>query len=141
MGKGPAVATATSPAEAVHNVTRAEVGVPPLKWDNRLAADAETWARHLAQMSVLQHWGSYGAPNNGEGENLWMGSRGAYPVEQMTGHWVNEKTAVVIMAVVTFSSSWSGFDPTDSGDLRRVEIARFFWRYPIGLSWSGQARP
>ncbi len=78
---------------AVHNATRAEVGVRPLKWDDRLAADAEQWAHHLAQINVLQHWGSHGEPNNGEGENLWMGSRGAYSVEQMTGAWAGEKIA------------------------------------------------
>src|SRR5690242_4692140 len=43
---------------AAHNRARAEVGVPPMRWDNRLANDAEQWARHLAQINRLVHWGS-----------------------------------------------------------------------------------
>ena len=78
---------------AVHNSTRAEVGVAPLRWDERLARDAEEWARHLTQINALQHWGAHGEQPNGEGENLWMGSRGYYSVEQMVGGWVGEKAA------------------------------------------------
>ena len=78
---------------AVHNATRAEIGVAPLKWDERLALDAEQWARHLAQINAMAHWGAHGEPANGEGENLWMGSRGYFSVEQMTGAWAAEKTA------------------------------------------------
>lgn len=78
---------------AVHNITRSEVGVAPLRWDERLAQDAEQWARHLAQINTLQHWGARGEPSNGEGENLWMGSRGYFSVEQMVGTWASEKTA------------------------------------------------
>ena len=96
---GPQPANATLPRDiqtrilAVHNATRAEVGVAPLKWDDRLATDAERWARHLAQINMLEHWGTHGEPSNGEGENLWMGSRGYFSVEQMTGNWAAEKTA------------------------------------------------
>ncbi len=78
---------------AAHNATRAEVGVKPLRWDDRLAADAEQWARHLAQVNTLEHWGMRGEPSNGEGENLWMGSRGYFSVEQMVGGWAAEKSA------------------------------------------------
>jgi hypothetical protein len=77
---------------AAHNRVRAEVGVPPMRWDDRLANDAEQWARHLAEINGLVHWGSQGEPDNYEGENLWMGSRGYFSVEQMVGTWAAEKS-------------------------------------------------
>ncbi len=79
---------------AAHNGPRAEVGVAPLRWDAALARDAESWARHLAGLNRMEHWGSHGEPANGEGENLWMGTRGAFTVEQMVGAWANEKRAL-----------------------------------------------
>jgi hypothetical protein len=74
---------------ATHNAARAEVGVPPLRWDASLAADARRWAEHLAQADRLLHEGAPGGP----GENLWIGTRGAYRVEQMIGTWAAEKPA------------------------------------------------
>jgi hypothetical protein len=74
---------------AAHNAARAEVGVPAMHWDDRLAADAEPWARHLAQLGALVHSG----PDRGAGENLWMGSHGYFAVEQMVGGWTAEKAA------------------------------------------------
>ena len=34
-----------------HNKYRAKHGVPPLKWNAQLKADAQTWANHLADIS------------------------------------------------------------------------------------------
>jgi hypothetical protein len=79
---------------AAHNVARAEVGVAPMVWDVALARDAEVWARHLAGINRMEHWGTHGEPANFEGENLWMGTRGAFTVEQMVGAWANEKVAL-----------------------------------------------
>lgn len=78
---------------STHASARGELGLPPLQWDARLAADARQWAQHLAQINALQHWGERGEPDNGEGENLWMGTRGFYSVEQMVGSWASEKAA------------------------------------------------
>jgi hypothetical protein len=95
----PGAASAMLPREiqarilAVHNMARAEVGVPPAHWDDRLARDAEQWAWHLAQINTMVHWGAQGEPDNQEGENLWMGSRGYFSVEQMAGLWTAEKTS------------------------------------------------
>jgi hypothetical protein len=95
----PNAASATLPRQiqarilAAHNIARAEVGVPPMRWDNRLANDAEQWAWHLAQINTMMHWGSEGEPPNHEGENLWMGGRGYYSVEQMVGLWTAEESA------------------------------------------------
>ena len=77
-----------------HNAIRAEVGVGPLRWDDRLAQDAQQWATHLAQINRMEHWGTHGEPPDYEGENLWMGTRGAYTVEQMVGGWAGEKAAL-----------------------------------------------
>jgi Cysteine-rich secretory protein family len=75
---------------AVHNQERQRVGVKPLSWSPKLAADAAVWARHLAATDTFDH-----APDRAEGdeqgENLWMGSLGAYPPEAMVGAWVEER--------------------------------------------------
>jgi hypothetical protein len=40
---------------AVHNSERAAVGVPPLVWNNSLAAGAQTWAEHVSQTGAFAH--------------------------------------------------------------------------------------
>jgi predicted RNase H-like HicB family nuclease len=78
-------------ALAAHNRVRAEVGVAPLVWDQRLAGDAAIWALHLERLGHLVH-----LPDDDdadpEGENLWAGTRGHYPVEAMVGLWAAEKS-------------------------------------------------
>jgi hypothetical protein len=72
-----------------HNIERAHMGVGPLRWDNRLAQDAQKWANHLAATQTFDH-----APNdpaNDQGENLWMGTRHAYSAEEMVDAWISEK--------------------------------------------------
>lgn len=71
---------------AVHNAERSAVGVPPLAWNDRLAADAAVWGRVLAQRQVLRH-----DDQRAQGENLWMGTSGRFTVEQMVGAWAAEK--------------------------------------------------
>jgi hypothetical protein len=39
----------------VHNQERALVGVPPLKWNNTLAAGAQAWADHMATTGQFGH--------------------------------------------------------------------------------------
>ena len=96
----PGAAGAALPADIAsrilnaHNAARAEVRVAPMRWDAGLAADAEVWARHLAGLNRMEHWGTHGEPANHEGENLWMGTRQAFTVEQMVGSWANEKIAL-----------------------------------------------
>jgi uncharacterized protein YkwD len=50
---------------AVHNSERAAVSVPPLVWSDKLAADAKTWAEHVATINKMVH--STGQPY---GENI-----------------------------------------------------------------------
>lgn len=74
---------------AAHNVERAAVGVPALVWDEQLAAAASAYAAQLAQLGTLRH--SDRATRGGTGENLWMGTRGAFGPEQMVTNWASEK--------------------------------------------------
>lgn len=90
----PAPATA-SPADlaarilALHNRERAAVGAPLLSWDPALAASAVAYAAELDRLGRLVH-----SPRDrrlGQGENLWMGGRGAFGIDQMVGGWAAEK--------------------------------------------------
>lgn len=76
---------------AAHNRERALSGVPALRWDPQLAADAREWADALAATNSFEH--SRADPTDPEtpGENLWAGTRGAYAPEDMVGYWVAEK--------------------------------------------------
>ena len=76
---------------SVHQAERAAVGVPGLVWDQRLADGATRWAQQLARTGVLQHHMYITGDPNEPGENLWMGTRGAWSPAQMVGHWAQEK--------------------------------------------------
>ena len=72
-----------------HNRERALAGVAPLGWDLALAAAAGAYARQLAPLGTLRHSSRQARP--GQGENLWMGTRGAFPVQAMVASWAAEK--------------------------------------------------
>ena len=74
---------------ALHNRERRAVGVPALVWDPRLASAAAAYGPELARRGRLAHSPAEARP--GQGENLWMGTRGAYSVEEMVGGWAEEK--------------------------------------------------
>ena len=73
----------------VHNAERARVGAVPLIWDPALASASQAYAFRLAPTGRLKH--SSKAERGRTGENLWMGTRGAYPVESMVGAWAAER--------------------------------------------------
>ena len=77
------------PLLAAHNRERAAAGSPPLVWDPTLAAAASAYARQLAREGRLRHAPKSQRP--GQGENLWIGTAGAYPVETMVGSWTAER--------------------------------------------------
>jgi hypothetical protein len=80
-------------AEAIlaeHNIARAEAGVPPLRWNEQLAADAAAYGPVLSQIGHLQHSPRSSRPAN-ERENLVQGTRGAYSPKQLVDSWVDEK--------------------------------------------------
>lgn len=74
---------------AAQNRERLAMGIEPLRWNADLTASAQQWADHLAATGAFEH-----APERAgqpEGENLWAGTRGHYPVEAMVDGWVREK--------------------------------------------------
>ena len=73
---------------AIHNQARAFAGVGPIVWDRQLAMDADSYAEELARTGRWGHSSSTSRP--GQGENLWMGTRGAFSVDQMVGAWASE---------------------------------------------------
>lgn len=75
---------------AAHNAERAAIGVAPLQWDAKLAADARVWADELAASGRFEH--SPDEPGTEpEGENLWAGTPRAFAPEAMVGLWAAEK--------------------------------------------------
>lgn len=74
---------------ALHNRERSALGHPPLAWDPALASAAAAYAPELARRGRLAHSAPETRP--GQGENLWMGTSGAYTLEQMIGGWAGEK--------------------------------------------------
>jgi hypothetical protein len=76
---------------ASHNTERVALNVKPLIWSATLAADAQRWADKLALTRTFEHAGE--ADNKADhGENLWMGTRGAFSPEDMVGRWTQEKS-------------------------------------------------
>lgn len=71
----------------LHNDARAEVGVPPLQWDEKLAAYAQEWAENTAARSKMEH-----RPNVKFGENLagYLPQYGERPVHGAK-MWYDEK--------------------------------------------------
>ncbi len=74
---------------AHHNAARARVGAAPLAWDDSLAADARAYAQQMARTGRFAHAVQRGWVK--QGENLWMGTRGAYRFPEMVGSWVAER--------------------------------------------------
>lgn len=74
-----------------HNTERARVALPSMQWDAELSADAAQWARHLATTGQFEHFEEFSDDPDAQGENLWMGTRGAFAPETMVGHWIAEK--------------------------------------------------
>lgn len=69
-----------------HNRYRAEVGVPALEWSAEIAASAQAWADTLAASGRFEH-----SRDRPYGENLWMGTAGAFSQTHMVDSWGEEK--------------------------------------------------
>ena len=74
---------------AGQNAARARLGLPPLAWNDQLAADAGSYAEVLARTGRFEH-SPQPRGNPPQGENLWTGTRRAYAYAEMVGHWVAE---------------------------------------------------
>lgn len=73
---------------AAHNAVRAQAGVGPLAWDPALGNSAAAYAQRMAFTGVFAH--SDRSARRGTGENLWMGTHGAFSIETMVGNWASE---------------------------------------------------
>lgn len=74
---------------AYHNQLRAEVGSPPLRWNQALAASAGQYARVLADTGQLVHSSRQGREN--DRENIIVGRRGSGSPMTMAQTWGNER--------------------------------------------------
>jgi len=88
----------------MHNAERAVRKVPALAWDKDLAASAHQHASYLAQRGILQH-GSQRGSQKPFGENLWIGTRGAFSVEDMIGMFLDERRYFTERAVPDISTT------------------------------------
>ncbi len=85
---------------AAHNRYRTALALPPLRWSAPLAEAAQRWAVHLAGLGRMQHSGS--------GENLAMGTAGAYSLTQLVDLWGNERRHFVngTFPAVSSTGNW-----------------------------------
>lgn len=74
---------------AVHNGERARLGLPRLTWNAALARDASDHARVLLARQTLEHAGA--EQRKGQGENLWMGTAGAWNAGAMVQMFLDER--------------------------------------------------
>lgn len=74
---------------AEHNAEREALGLAPLRWSHSLLRDAQGWANELAARGELRHSPQLRAL--GQGENLWMGTRGRFTPTQMIDGFLAEK--------------------------------------------------
>jgi pathogenesis-related protein 1 len=96
VSTGSTTGSALTPQEAadllaLHNKTRQEVGVPPLRWSPVLAAFAQAWADELAQRGTLDHRPREGPSAQKYGENLAVFGANMTGEHQGAGLWTDEK--------------------------------------------------
>eukprot|EP01037_Dinobryon_pediforme_P006071 gene6071-6146_t len=74
----------------LHNEERARMQTAPLAWDEALARDAAGWAWELARTGEFEHASE--DQLRGQGENLFMGTAGAFSVDDMIGAFLEERS-------------------------------------------------
>ena len=67
-----------------HNEYRSAVGAPDIEWSDELADSAAEWALILSEECILQH------SDTEFGENLWMGTEGAFTLGESIRFWGDE---------------------------------------------------
>ena len=89
------------------NIERARAGMAPMAWDDALGTAAAAYARQMALTGQFKH--SDRSQRRGTGENLWMGTHGAFSVETMVGGWASEKRYFVpgVFPNVSRSGNWA----------------------------------
>jgi hypothetical protein len=91
---------------ALHNVERAAAGLAPLVWDSQLGVEAARYAVTLAISNRFEH--SSRASRSNTGENLWMGTRGAFALDAMMYSWTSEKRLFKagVFPAISRSGNW-----------------------------------
>lgn len=69
---------------AAHNEYRAKHCAPPLAWSDAIAKVAQGWADQLHGKCQMKHSGG------SHGENLWMGTAGAFSIRSVVDSWYGE---------------------------------------------------
>ena len=89
------------------NAERQSLGLRPLRWDPQLAAAASAYADEMAATGEWGHSDDEDRPD--QGENLWMGTRGAFTAEEMVGDWIAEKKAfrAGVLPNVSTTGNWA----------------------------------
>ena len=89
------------------NIERARAGMSPMVWDDALGNGAAAYAQQMAITGQFKH--SDRSQRRGTGENLWMGTHGAFSVETMVGGWASEKRYFVpgVFPNVSRSGNWA----------------------------------
>lgn len=88
-----------------NNVYREAVGVPDLVWSDDLTASAQNWANTLAATGQYAHSGTPGV-----GENLAMGTQGAYTAPQYIDLWGAEQANFIpggVFPDVSATGNWA----------------------------------
>jgi hypothetical protein len=75
--------SSTAELLTANNAYRARLGLPPLRWSDRLAENAQQWAVHLAEIGQLEH--------SGPGQNLAMATAGSESLTQLVDLWGSEQ--------------------------------------------------
>ena len=91
----------------VHNAERARLGLPPLMWNAALAREADDYAKILLARGALAH--ASANDRKGNGENLWMGTAGAWNSDAMVGMFLDERRYFRAAAFpdVSLTGNWS----------------------------------
>jgi hypothetical protein len=94
----PLLVSATGPEAAFserllagHNRERANLGLPPMRWNSALAASAQKWAATLAVTGRFEHARIDPRDRDPQGENLWAGTRGYFTPEDGVKAWLAER--------------------------------------------------
>jgi hypothetical protein len=91
----------------VHNAERTRLGLPPLVWNPALARDAGDYAKVLLDQRRLQH--ASAEDRKGSGENLWMGTAGAWNSDAMVEMFLEERRyfRAATFPDVSLTGNWS----------------------------------
>ncbi|KAI0097262.1 glycoside hydrolase family 128 protein [Nemania sp. FL0031] len=111
-----------------HNDKRKAKGLKPLAWDNQLAQNATTYAKHLAQIGKLEHSSGDQRPN--QGENLAWASASSDPLLMSANMWLGEE------------KNYHG-EPIGQGDFGSYgHYTQCMWKSTtkVGMGWAKDAK-